>query len=105
MAEPNVTIISASIPVLRGFTRGMRTKDSSAAAASGPYVRTGNSSAAYGHSGRGPRHEELDDLDGSDTSILGQSTNTKVDSTVALQNGVMVTTDVNVESVEMERMR
>jgi hypothetical protein len=65
-----VTIISASIPVLRGFTRAVRSKNASEPV-SGPYIRTGNSSNAYGRSGRRTRTDEVDDFDGSDASILG----------------------------------
>lgn len=65
-----MTIISASIPVLRGFTRAVRSKNASEPV-SGPYIRTGNSSNTYGRSGRRTRTNEVDDFDGSDASILG----------------------------------
>ncbi|KAH8177158.1 hypothetical protein LIA77_02240 [Sarocladium implicatum] len=72
-AEPNVTVVSASIPVLRGFTRAVRSNNASEPVA-GPYTRTEKSSNAYGGSGRRARTNEADDFDGSDASILELST-------------------------------
>ncbi|RSL44531.1 hypothetical protein CEP54_014636 [Fusarium duplospermum] len=43
MAEPNVTIVSASTPVLRGFIRNVRTRSNSTPRA-GTYLKTGENS-------------------------------------------------------------
>ncbi|KAL6352357.1 hypothetical protein LRP88_14339 [Fusarium phalaenopsidis] len=45
MAEPNVTIVSASIPVLRGFIRNVRTRTDSTPRAD-MYLKTGENSTA-----------------------------------------------------------
>ncbi|KAF4981519.1 hypothetical protein FZEAL_2704 [Fusarium zealandicum] len=72
MAEPNVTIVSASIPVLRGFVRNARNRTGSSPGTGG-YIKTGNSSRKF------PNHthttairaERTVDPDGaSDRSIL-----------------------------------
>ncbi|TDZ24365.1 hypothetical protein Cob_v003449 [Colletotrichum orbiculare MAFF 240422] len=50
MAEPNVTVISASIPVLRGFVRNVRKRTESSPGA-GAYVKTGDHSSKFYNKG------------------------------------------------------
>ncbi|KAF4466640.1 Integral membrane [Fusarium albosuccineum] len=75
MAEPNVTIISASIPVLRGFVRNVRNRSGSSPG-TGAYMKTGNSSSRFNNRSHVHTTEvraDAADQDGaSDRSILGR---------------------------------
>ncbi|KAL0932299.1 uncharacterized protein CTRU02_213252 [Colletotrichum truncatum] len=72
MAEPNVTIISASIPVLRGFVRNVRKKTGSSPGA-GAYLKTGDHSSRFYNRSvvTATRNEPKDQDAASDSSILG----------------------------------
>ncbi|KAJ4266069.1 hypothetical protein NW762_004043 [Fusarium torreyae] len=90
MAEPNVTIISASIPVLRGFVRHTRSRSGSSPG-TGAYIKTGNSSNKFGtRSHTAAARANPVDLDtDSDKSILsGQTGNS---------GAIMWTTEVTIE--------
>ncbi|KAF5025654.1 hypothetical protein F66182_2260 [Fusarium sp. NRRL 66182] len=73
MAEPNVTIISASIPVLRGFVRQARTRTGSTP---GAYMKTGNSTGKFGSRSHttAVRADPAEIDTDSDKSILGGQT-------------------------------
>lgn len=106
MAEPNVTIVSASIPVLRGFSRNLRTKKTSASA-SGPYVRTGDSSNLYDNAGRRSRTDGFCDYDGSDRSILGPDSgnDNRTKDAVVRQQMTKGESHASAEGIEMSPMR
>lgn len=71
MAEPNVTVIAASIPVLRGFIRNARNRSRSSPGSGGAYART--TSDFYNRSTvTADRGEPKDSDNASDTSILGR---------------------------------
>ncbi|KAK1658345.1 hypothetical protein BDP55DRAFT_565433 [Colletotrichum godetiae] len=71
MAEPNVTIISASIPVLRGFVRQVRKRTESSSGA-GAYIKTGDASGRFYNQSTvtATRGEPRDRDASSDSSIL-----------------------------------
>ncbi|KAM0328130.1 hypothetical protein ACHAQA_005535 [Verticillium albo-atrum] len=73
MAEPNVTIISASIPVLRGFVRNARIRTQSNPTGGG-YIKTGESNSKFYNAGTvtAVRSEIKDHDADSDRSILGR---------------------------------
>ncbi|KAL2757271.1 hypothetical protein ACRALDRAFT_1067902 [Sodiomyces alcalophilus JCM 7366] len=73
-AEPNVTIVSASIPVLRGFVRTVRNRTGSSPGTGG-YLKTGTSNSRfYNRSAVTAGRSVAKDIDGaSDSSILGRS--------------------------------
>ncbi|KAF6824058.1 hypothetical protein CPLU01_11054 [Colletotrichum plurivorum] len=95
MAEPNVTIISASIPVLRGFVRNVRKRTESSPGA-GAYIKTGeNSSRFYNRSvATAVRTAPKDQDVGSDSSILG---NGSQDADKVSGRGIALTTEISVE--------
>lgn len=72
MAEPNVTIISASIPILRGFVRNIRKGTTSGSHPAGAYIRTDdNSHTIYGPHSSNRTRSNTNNIDTeSDTSIL-----------------------------------
>ncbi|KAL2880349.1 hypothetical protein SGCOL_004402 [Colletotrichum sp. CLE4] len=71
MAEPNVTIISASIPVLRGFVSQVRKRTESSPGA-GAYIKTGDASGRFYNQSTvtATRGEPRDHDASSDSSIL-----------------------------------
>ncbi|KAH8660130.1 hypothetical protein BX600DRAFT_467283 [Xylariales sp. PMI_506] len=75
MAEPNVTIISASIPVLRSFVRTARKRGTGSSPGAGAYIKTGDGSSRFHtittHNDAKRANGNPPDND-SDTSILGQ---------------------------------
>lgn len=96
MAEPNVTIISASIPVLRGFVRNVRNRSNPSYPGAGAYVKTGGSSSKFYNRSTvtAQRAEPKEDLDGgSDSSILGRDPRNGDGS----GGGITWTTEVSVE--------
>lgn len=95
MAEPNVTIISASIPVLRGFVRNVRKRTESSPGA-GAYIKTGdNSSRFYNRSvATAVRTTPKDQDVGSDSIILG---NGQQDGDMVSGRGIALTTEISVE--------
>ncbi|KAM9876381.1 hypothetical protein VDGL01_09511 [Verticillium dahliae] len=98
MAEPNVTIISASIPVLRGFVRSARVRTGSNNNGGG-YVKTGDSSNKFYNSvtvTAGRAEAKGDDGD-SDRSILGHGPQGRD------INGIAWTTTVSVEYEDQSR--
>ncbi|KAG7125067.1 hypothetical protein HYQ45_013406 [Verticillium longisporum] len=98
MAEPNVTIISASIPVLRGFVRSARVRTESNNNGGG-YVKTGDSSNKFYNSvtvTAGRAEAKGDDGD-SDRSILGHGPQGRD------INGIAWTTTVSVEYEDQSR--
>ncbi|EEU36763.1 uncharacterized protein NECHADRAFT_88948 [Fusarium vanettenii 77-13-4] len=74
IAEPKVTIVSASIPVLRGFIRNVRTRTDSTPRAS-TYLKTGDNSTGrfYNRTVTAGRAHPEDQDGASDSSILGRS--------------------------------
>ncbi|KAM0277138.1 hypothetical protein ACHAQH_006032 [Verticillium albo-atrum] len=95
MAEPNVTIISASIPVLRGFVRNARVRTESNQNGGG-YMKTGGSSSNKFYNSvtvTAARAEQKGaDGDGdSDRSILGRGPQERSN------DGITWTTEVSVE--------
>ncbi|KAK1727041.1 uncharacterized protein BDZ83DRAFT_772326 [Colletotrichum acutatum] len=95
MAEPNVTIISASIPVLRGFVRQVRKRTESSPGA-GAYIKTGDTSGRFYNRSTvtATRAEPRDQDASSDSSILvsGQQ-----GSNASGRGGITWTTEVSVE--------
>ncbi|KAG7071387.1 Integral membrane protein [Colletotrichum scovillei] len=95
MAEPNVTIISASIPVLRGFVRQVRKRTESSPGA-GAYIKTGDTSGRFYNRSTvtATRAEPRDQDASSDSSILvsGQQ-----GSNASERGGITWTTEVSVE--------
>ncbi|KAM0561946.1 hypothetical protein ACHAPJ_002387 [Fusarium lateritium] len=97
MAEPNVTIISASIPVLRGFMRSPRTRSGSKGQKAGTYLKTGDNSASrfYNRSVvTTTRPDPKDNDNASDSSILGGSSSDRVPRS---DEGITWTHEVTVE--------
>ncbi|TQN65309.1 Satratoxin biosynthesis SC1 cluster protein 4, partial [Colletotrichum shisoi] len=92
MAEPNVTIISASIPVLRGFVRSVRKRSESSPGA-GAYVKTGDTSGRFCNRSTitAARAEPKDQDAASDSSILARSPDPS-----ASGGGITWTTEVTV---------
>lgn len=108
-AEPNVTIVSASIPVLRGFVRKVRgrpSKSSSSAYAANRSVQTGGintSSRAYktrtitaSVARGGDRGTDLNADDASDSSILGLGLNAAEPGDGNSGGGIKCTTEITV---------
>ncbi|KAF9875396.1 hypothetical protein CkaCkLH20_07216 [Colletotrichum karsti] len=95
MAEPNVTIISASIPVLRGFVRSARKRTESSPGA-GAYIKTGEQSSRFYNRSvvTATRAEPRDQDSASDKSILGK---TPRDGNTPAAGGIALTTEVSVE--------
>ncbi|RMJ13135.1 hypothetical protein BHE90_004923 [Fusarium euwallaceae] len=95
MAEPNVTIVSASIPVLRGFIRNVRTRTDSTPRA-GTYLKTGDNSTGrfYNRTITAGRAHPEDQDGASDSSILGRSPQ---DGDGSSGGGITWTTEVSVE--------
>lgn len=95
MAEPNVTIISASIPVLRGFVRNVRKRTESSPGA-GAYLKTGdNSGRFYNRSVVTTVRADPKDQDAaSDSSILDRSNN---NGDINNGGGITWTTEISVE--------
>ncbi|TID01702.1 hypothetical protein CH35J_004721 [Colletotrichum higginsianum] len=93
MAEPNVTIISASIPVLRGFVRSVRKRSESSPGA-GAYVKTGDTSGRFYNRSTitAARAEPSDQDAASDSSILARSPDPS-----ASGGGITWTTEVTVK--------
>lgn len=98
MAEPNVTIISASIPVLRGFVRNVRKGTTSGSHPAGAYIRTGdNSHKIYGARSTNRTRSDGHNADGeSDTSILRHSD--------GVEPGITRRTEIKVEYGSSEDM-
>lgn len=95
MAEPNVTIVSASIPVLRGFIRNVRTRTDSTPRA-GIYLKTGDNSTGRFYNRTitaGRTHPEDQDC-ASDSSILGRGPQ---DGDGGSGGGITWTTEISVE--------
>lgn len=102
MAEPNVTIISASIPVLRGFVRNVRRGTSSGSHPAGAYIRTGdNSHKIYGARSTNRTRSDTRNVDGeSDRSILEHAD--------ANHGGITRKVEVNIEygsAEDMDKLR
>lgn len=103
MAEPNVTIVSASIPVLRGFVRNVRNRSSEPSYPNGAgYSRTGDSNGKfYNRSTVTAQRKDDDDIDvGSDSSILGRDSNinnAQRDGRAGAGGGITWTTEISVE--------
>ncbi|KAM5362800.1 hypothetical protein ACJZ2D_012332 [Fusarium nematophilum] len=95
MAEPNVTIVSASIPVLRGFIRNVRTRTDSTPRA-GAYLKTGDNSTGrfYNRTVTAVRAEPKCQDGASDSSILGRNPQ---DGDSGSGEGITWTTEVSVE--------
>ncbi|OLN83296.1 hypothetical protein CCHL11_03165 [Colletotrichum chlorophyti] len=95
MAEPNVTIISASIPVLRGFVRNVR-KRTESSPSGGAYVQTGDVSGRfYNRSTVTAVKKDGKDQDAaSDSSILVKGLR---DGANSGGGGITSTTEVSVE--------
>ncbi|KAF5021263.1 hypothetical protein F66182_6661 [Fusarium sp. NRRL 66182] len=97
MSEPNVTIISASIPVLRGFMRNPRTRSGSKGQKAGTYLKTGDNSTNrfYNRSVVTSARPDLKDHDNaSDSSILGESSSERMPRS---EEGITWTHEVTVE--------
>ncbi|TDZ34401.1 hypothetical protein C8035_v009375 [Colletotrichum spinosum] len=96
MAEPNVTVISASIPVLRGFVRNVRKRTESSPGA-GAYVKTGDHGSKFCNRSTvtAAKSRSEDEDGGSECSILDQAQTQHADGLSG--RGIALTTEIRVE--------
>ncbi|TDZ61815.1 hypothetical protein CTRI78_v004060 [Colletotrichum trifolii] len=92
----NVTVISASIPVLRGFVRNVRKRTESSPGA-GVYVKTGDHSSKFYNRSTitAAKSRSKDEDGGSDGSILDQAQTQHADGLSG--RGIALTTEIRVE--------